>query len=591
VPKPSTTIELGPYRLDERIGEGGVGQVYRADGPTGPVAVKILGPASDLDDAARARFHREIAALGQITHPHLVPLLDHGLDAELGPYLVLPLLPGATLRTLIAGRALGPDAALLLAEPIAQATAALHAAGYVHRDLKPENVIAGPDGSITVIDLGLAWREGMTRHTDTGAAVGSVGYMSPEQLEGRPVDDRTDVWALGVMLHEWTTGTRPFARDRAAEEAAAVLLGTCRRLTTIDQRCSEQLGDLVARCLAIDPARRPRADELARAITAQIDAPADHAAERAAAIADPTGYAAHIAPQRARDLARRARESLATGAPFVALAHCDRGLAYVPDDTELLALVSAAEPSPVSSEQRTSPPAPTTTRSPRRRWWLVLAALPVIVIVAALALPSSPPPPPSDPWATSSSSDQPPPASAMAPSDRALLGSFITLFGKALDARDANPRPARTGLAPTTATGWLELAADQSPPDAVASIRHALTLQPGWPKAQSALCVALAAAHDPGAVPACDTALRSRPDEIPVLGARAAARLDTGDPADAAAALADLDRVVAADPDPLWRRLRARARELTGDHAGAQRDLTNACELGDAAACKARATK
>ena len=174
-----------------------------------------------MDDAARARFRREIAALEGLAHPHLVAMIDHGVDAELGPYLVLPLLAGTTLRELVGNRAICPEAALLLIQPIALATAALHAAGYVHRDLKPENVIAGPDGAVTVIDLGLAWREGMTRHTDTGAAVGSVGYMAPEQIEGRTVDTRADVWSLGVMLYEWIAGKRPFARARAAEEAAA----------------------------------------------------------------------------------------------------------------------------------------------------------------------------------------------------------------------------------------------------------------------------------------------------------------------------------------------------------------------------------
>ena len=186
----AASIELGPYQLLERIGEGGSGQIYRATGPTGLVAIKLLGPASDLDEAARARFARELATLGQIQHPHLVRLLDHGFDDELGPYLVLELLAGADLRALCAGRALCPEAALLLLRPIVAATVALHAAGFVHRDLKPENAIAGPDGAITVIDLGLAWREGMTRHTDTGAAVGSVGYMAPEQIEGHAVVHR-----------------------------------------------------------------------------------------------------------------------------------------------------------------------------------------------------------------------------------------------------------------------------------------------------------------------------------------------------------------------------------------------------------------
>ncbi len=149
----SASIELGPYQLLDRIGEGGSGQVYRARGPEGLVAIKLLGTAADLDDAARARFDREIAALGQLAHANLVRMIDHGIDPELGPYLVLPLLAGTNLRALCGDRALCPEAALLLVQPIVHATVALHAAGYVHRDLKPENVIASPEGAITVIDL------------------------------------------------------------------------------------------------------------------------------------------------------------------------------------------------------------------------------------------------------------------------------------------------------------------------------------------------------------------------------------------------------------------------------------------------------
>ncbi|HSK01863.1 MAG TPA: serine/threonine-protein kinase, partial [Kofleriaceae bacterium] len=340
--KPAS-IELGPYQLLERIGEGGSGQVYRARGPAGPVAIKLLGPASDMDDAARARFRREIAALGQLAHPHLVSMVDHGVDAELGPYLVLPLLAGHTLRELCGNRALCPEAALLLAQPIVQATAALHAAGYVHRDLKPENVIAGPDGSITVIDLGLAWRDGMTRHTDTGAAVGSVGYMAPEQIEGGSVDTRADVWALGVMLYEWIAGKRPFARARPAEEAAAMLLGQFPRLTAADRRCEDELAELAGRCLAVDPAKRPTAAELAASIDAMIDWAEATPAERAAVIADPVAYQARVAPFRVRRMERLAREALDAGKPFAALAYCDRGLAYTPDHPQLLELVARAE--------------------------------------------------------------------------------------------------------------------------------------------------------------------------------------------------------------------------------------------------------
>jgi tetratricopeptide (TPR) repeat protein len=589
----SASIELGPYQLLERIGEGGSGQVYRARGPAGPVAVKILGPASDLDDAARARFHREIGALGQIAHGNLISLLDHGIDPELGPYLVVPLLSGPNLRALCGGHALCPEAALLLLQPIVEATAALHAAGYVHRDLKPENVIAGPDGVITVIDLGLAWREGMTRHTDTGAAVGSVGYMAPEQVEGHAVDNRADVWALGVMVYEWIAGKRPFARGRPAEEAAAVLVGACARLTAADRRASADLADLVARCLSIDPARRPSAPELAAAVAAMIDWTDDAATERAAVIADPVAYQQRIAPFRVRRLERVAREAIDAGKPFAALAACDRALAYAPDHPDLLALVAEAEraagekPRDATSTGPqavgAAPSEPMRKRPPRWPWLLVAAG----GIIAGAGVTYALIPDHSDPWAKS-----PPPApdvtvkttSPIDDRDRELAHDFISLFGRALDAKDgASTPPPVPGVTPTTARGWVDLAATQEPAQAAASARHALALSPDWTDAQIVLCATLAAAKDDGALGACEVALRKKPNDPTLLAARGVANLHANHPADA---IADLDRVIAVDPDPKWRRLRAHAKTAAGDGSGAAHDLASACQLGDAPACK-----
>ena len=560
----AASIELGPYQLLERIGEGGSGQIYRATGPAGLVAIKLLGPASDLDEAARARFARELATLGQIKHANLVALLDHGFDDELGPYLVLELLAGADLRAVCAGRALCPEAALLLIRPIVAATVALHAAGFVHRDLKPENAIAGPDGAITVIDLGLAWREGMTRHTDTGAAVGSVGYMAPEQIEGRPVEAAADVWALGVMIHELVTGKRPFARARPAEEAAAVLVGTCARLDAADRRCEPALADLVARCLATAPAARPTAATLLAALDEMIDWTEDADAERAAAVADPPAYQQRVASFRVRRLERLAREAVTAGKPFAAIALCDRGLAYAPDHPALLALVASAEAATAA------PPAPPAKRSYA---WLAIAALGLAggIAIAYLLVPER-----------KRHVDVAVATGSATEGDKELLHDFVGLLGTAMASRDDSPA-APAGEQPTTARGWLRLASKQPPVEAVASIRRALALNPGWAEAQGALCVALAAAKDPGALPPCDTAVRARPGDTAVLAARGSARVHAGQFADA---LLDLDRVVAADPDPRWRRLRAQAREGAGDRAGAQRDLTDACQLGDAVACQ-----
>jgi hypothetical protein len=509
-------------------------------------------------------------------------MLDHGVDGELGPYLVLPLLPGTNLRALCGGRALCPEAALLLALPIARATAALHAAGYVHRDLKPENAIAGPEGSITVIDLGLAWREGMTRHTDTGAAVGSVGYMAPEQVEGGHVDARADVFALGVMIYEWCAGKRPFARGRPAEEAAAALLGTHPRLAAADRRCGEELSELVARCVATDRDGRPSSAELVGALEALVDWTDAADAERAAVIADPVGYQGRVAPFRVRRLERLARDEIAAGKPFAALALCDRGLAYAPEDPELHALVVTAEAETARSGAATTEVAAATAapslpapKVPRRWPWIVAAALGAVVgalVIYAVMPDRRAPAPAPEPIVTTSTT-------TMDDRDRELVHDFISVFGQAVAQSDHHAPPGGT---PTTATGWMELAQTQAPADAVASIRHALALNPTWLDAQIALCAALAASHDSGALSACDVALQRRPDDVAARAARGLARLEANQPA---AALVDLDRVVAADPDPKWRRLRARAKSATGDHAGAKRDLDNACKLGDSAAC------
>jgi serine/threonine-protein kinase len=343
----AASIRIAEYELFERLGEGGSGQVYRATDRTGAqVAIKLLGPAADLDPAsARARFDREVRVLAQLAHPNLVSLIAHGLDEELGPYLVTPLIPGKHLRGTLGGQALCPEAAVLLLEPVAAAVAALHAQDLIHRDLKPENVMVTPDGRVIVVDLGLAWGPQFTRHTEEGAALGSIPYMAPEQLEGTGVGTAADVWALAVMLYELIAGKRPFARARPSEEAAAALVGAYPPLDAVAPRTPPELARLVAAGLDRAPAARPDAaafDDALRSAVDWIDV-ADATRERAAVIASPTAYLARVAPFRVRREQRLAREALAAGRPFAALAHVDRGLAYAPADPDLLALATQAE--------------------------------------------------------------------------------------------------------------------------------------------------------------------------------------------------------------------------------------------------------
>jgi serine/threonine-protein kinase len=580
VPPPSS-IAVGRYQLFERLGEGGSGQVYRATGPDGIVAIKVLSPAADLDASARARFRREITALAHLEHPHLVPLLDHGFDEELGPYLVLPLLDGANLRATIRGQALCPEAAVLLAQPIAAATAAMHAAGYVHRDLKPENVIAGPDGKLTVIDLGLAWRDGMTRHTESGAAVGSVGYMSPEQIEGAPIGAATDVWAIGVMIYEWIVGKRPFARARAAEEAVATLVGTCPRLAEVDRRIDPALGALVDRCLAHAPADRPDAASLAAALAALLDwcapDPIAVAVERARLVADPPGMQARVAPVRVPQLERAARAALAQGRPFVALATCDRALAYAPARPELTALIAEIEastgaapaprPAPDAHGLATAPtvsiatsPGATAIASapaPRSRRRGLIAAGTGAALVAggvAIALTRGAPTPAPAPLVLAPTVTVAPPAPGQ-PTTGEVVGlahDLLTVMDHAATAQD---RRAAAGIIdegpqPTTAAGWLARADQEAPAQAVPSIRAALALNPRWSEARIRLCRALVVLKDPDGVRACDDAVHAAPGDPALLTAR------------------------------------GQARRNAGDRDAADRDLAQACRLGSTEACK-----
>src|SRR3569832_1680221 len=417
----------------------------------------------------------------------------------------------------------------------------------------------------------------MTRHTDTGAAVGSVGYMAPEQIEGRVVEPHANVWALGVMLYEMIAGKRPFARPRPAEEAAAALLGTCPKLSAADRRAGVDVADLVARCFALDPAKRPTAQELANAIDALIDWTDDTATERAAAVADPLGYQARIAAFRIRRMERVAQDALAAGVPFAALAACDRGLAYAPEYAGLLALVAAAEK---ATAQPSTPPSAPARRAPRTWWWIgaSVVVLAGVGVGAKLWTSAS-----SDPWAA------PTPTTSAAPfapaplipdeGDRKMAGNLISVFGRAMDRRDGTATPesdralakdmvgvfgeamSRAGVdikpdphagerIPTTATGWLQRAGTEEPADALASVRHALELEPTSYEAQLALCIELAANHrGAGAGAAGETGLAKKPKATYALLAR------------------------------------GRAKAAAGDTAGAKADLAAACKLGKKSAC------
>ena len=230
---------LGPYELTARIGEGGMGEVYQAtDTNLGrQVAIKLLPEAVAHDAERLARFEREARTLASVTHPNIAVV--HGLERSGGVLgLVMELVEGPTLADRIDAVPIPYDEALPIALQIADALDAAHEVGIVHRDLKPANIKVRPDGTVKVLDFGLAKAiepanaaSGLTRSptitspamTAAGVLLGTAAYMSPEQARARPVDKRTDIWAFGAVLYEMLTGRRAFAGDDVSDVVASVL--------------------------------------------------------------------------------------------------------------------------------------------------------------------------------------------------------------------------------------------------------------------------------------------------------------------------------------------------------------------------------
>ena len=212
------------FRVDDHLASGGMGVVYRASDTrlNRSVALKFPLPDDQATVAARERFVREARAVGALDHANLCAVYEAG-DSDHGLFLAMPLYPGQTLKQrLTEGSALTLQEALSIARQIADGLACAHGAGIVHRDLKPGNIMLLPDGTVKILDFGLA-KVGDLSLTSTGVALGTVSYMAPEQIRGRSVDARADLWSLGVLLYEMLTGTRPFSGEHEASIIHAIL--------------------------------------------------------------------------------------------------------------------------------------------------------------------------------------------------------------------------------------------------------------------------------------------------------------------------------------------------------------------------------
>jgi serine/threonine protein kinase len=253
------------YRLQKRLGAGGMGEVYRAVNESigRPVAIKILRPELLRNEDVVQRFLREAKAATLVRHPNVVDVLDV-LEHQDIPFIVQELLSGEDLADYAEsqGSKLPLDALLAIMIPVVDAVATAHSKGVVHRDLKPANVfLHSADGAIVpkVLDFGISKiiTGDTTRVTTTGTALGTPAYMSPEQIEGLAhVDVRSDVWSLGVMLFELAAGVRPFVADTPGALFVKIATTTARSLADVCPDCPRELVEIVAKCLRPEKSQR-----------------------------------------------------------------------------------------------------------------------------------------------------------------------------------------------------------------------------------------------------------------------------------------------------------------------------------------------
>jgi serine/threonine protein kinase len=362
----------GRYELAAVIGRGGMGTVYRANdlllGRT--VAVKVLPAALAEEDPTHvARFEREARAAASLTHPGVVAVYDAGHE-QATRFIVMEFVAGRSLAAILADEApLEPARAAGIAARVADALGAAHAAGIVHRDVKPANVMLTPDGSVKVLDFGIARAVDSTALTRTGSVLGTAAYMAPEHALGGRGDERSDIYSLGCLLYALLTGQPPFATDLPAAVLHQHVNTQPRPPSDANSRVSPTLDALVMQMLAKAPDARPQSagevrDRLGKAQSAQT----------AAAVAPitptarlPATTATRVMPGVARTKGRRAAAAAAlTGAVLLIaiLALASGGGSPPPASTASHTATATTSPATGPSRTNTSPAGPTTATTP-----------------------------------------------------------------------------------------------------------------------------------------------------------------------------------------------------------------------------------
>ena len=259
---------LGHYHIVRRIGAGGMGEVFLADDAKlgRKVALKVLGHELAADSERRDRFEREARAVAALNHPNIITI--YSVEEQDGiAFLTMELVEGKTLTELIPRQGMSLEGFLRVAIPLADAVGAAHQRGITHRDLKPANVMVSDEGRLKVLDFGLAKLREESPHnsltvtmdaalTGEGRIIGTIAYMSPEQAQGKPVDARSDVFSLGILLFEMATGEQPFKGNTNMAVLSAILRDAPVSLTDLRQDLPRDVGRILRRCLAKDPEDR-----------------------------------------------------------------------------------------------------------------------------------------------------------------------------------------------------------------------------------------------------------------------------------------------------------------------------------------------
>jgi len=259
---------LGPYDIVGELGAGGMGEVYKARDTRldRTVAIKVLPSAMAVDPERRARFEREAKAVAALNHPNIVTI--HAVEEVDGlPFFTMEYVEGQTLAHTIPPRGFPLDALLRIATPITDAIGAAHQRGILHRDMKPANVMLTPEGRVKVLDFGLAKlgeaatnpdarMQPTVETTGEGRVLGTVAYMSPEQAEGKDLDQRSDVFSLGVLLFEMATGQRPFKGDTSVSVISSILKDSPSSVTDLRPDLPRELARILKRALNKDPEHR-----------------------------------------------------------------------------------------------------------------------------------------------------------------------------------------------------------------------------------------------------------------------------------------------------------------------------------------------